>query len=211
VQITIVAGHNFPFYRPAYRQIYYARREHGGGAIQDALTHLLNVGEWVVGPIRRIAVDAAHQVLDGIEVEDTVHAITRHAFDDGSAPGALVMGCYSLNQHQGANEITITVVCERGIVRAEYHHNRVRWMSGVNGAWSEQEFPPEERDIAYARQADAFLDAAEGKGDALCSLAAGWQTLRVNLGALASLEDDGRFRTIDEEVPAHERAAALQS
>ena len=67
-----------PTYRPAYREIYYKDRTTGGGAIQDALTHVLNASEWLVGPIRRIAVDAAHQVLEGTTVEDTVHVMARH-------------------------------------------------------------------------------------------------------------------------------------
>ncbi|HBH54344.1 MAG TPA: hypothetical protein DDY91_20865, partial [Planctomycetaceae bacterium] len=65
LQLTVVGGQHFPTYRPAYREIYYARREMGGGAIQDALTHLLNLGEWLVGPIRRLVCDSAHQALPG--------------------------------------------------------------------------------------------------------------------------------------------------
>jgi len=34
-----------------------------------------------------------------------------------------------------------------------------------------------------------FLDAIEGKGSVSCTLAEGWQTLRVNLAALASARD----------------------
>ncbi|MCY2966552.1 MAG: Gfo/Idh/MocA family oxidoreductase, partial [Planctomycetota bacterium] len=41
LEVTVVGGQHFPTYRPAYREIYYARREMGGGAIQDAITHLL--------------------------------------------------------------------------------------------------------------------------------------------------------------------------
>ena len=39
VQVTVQSGQHFPFYRPAYREIYYRDRAMGGGAIQDALTH----------------------------------------------------------------------------------------------------------------------------------------------------------------------------
>ena len=51
--------------------------------------------------VERVVADAAHQVLEGVTVEDTVHLLARH----GS-----VMASYSLNQHQAPNEITITVV-----------------------------------------------------------------------------------------------------
>ena len=33
VQLVMVSGQNFPFYRPAYRQTYYARHSSGGGAV----------------------------------------------------------------------------------------------------------------------------------------------------------------------------------
>jgi len=46
--------------RPRYR-----RR-----AIQDALTHAFNTVQWLVGPMDRLVADAAHQVLDGVSVED---------------------------------------------------------------------------------------------------------------------------------------------
>jgi predicted dehydrogenase len=77
VQLTSVTGANFPFYRPAYRDTYYRDRAHGGGAIQDALTHLINAGQWLIGPVERVLADAAHQVIPGVEVEDTVHVLAR--------------------------------------------------------------------------------------------------------------------------------------
>ena len=46
-----------------------------------------------------------HQVLDGVEVEDTVHLLARHGD---------VLASYCMNQYQAPNETSITVVCERG-------------------------------------------------------------------------------------------------
>jgi predicted dehydrogenase len=45
LQLVAVCGQNFPTYRPAYRASYYVNRATGGGAIQDALTHVINAGE----------------------------------------------------------------------------------------------------------------------------------------------------------------------
>jgi len=181
VQIVVVGGQHFPTYRPAYRQIYYRDRATGGGAIQDALTHLINAGEWLVGPVTRLVADAAHQVLPGVEVEDTVHILTRHGN---------VLGNYSLNQHQAPNETTITVVCERGTARFEVHENRWRWMSSPGGEWQDGLSQPLERDELFTRQASLFLDAVDGKQPPTCSLDDGLQTLRVNLAALKSLETE---------------------
>jgi predicted dehydrogenase len=177
-EIIAVGGQHFPTYRPAYRQIYYSDRKQGGGAIQDALTHVVNLGEWLVGPVDRVVADAAHLVLPGVEVEDTVHLLTRHGE---------VLACYSLNQHQAPNESSITVVCDGGTARCELHNNRWLWMSKPGDAWHEESFGTMERDTAFIAQANAFLDAVEGRIAPLCRLDEGIQTLRVNLAILASV------------------------
>ena len=179
VQIVAVSGQHFPLYRPAYREIYYKDRATGGGAVQDALTHVINAGEWLVGPVDRLVADFSHQVLAGVEVEDTVHVLTRHG---------KVMGSFSLNQHQAPNESTITVICERGTVRFEYHNARWRWATEPGGEWHDEVVGPLERDTLFVRQAESFLDAIDGKRSVLCSVAEGLQTLRVNLAILASVE-----------------------
>lgn len=179
VELIIQCGQHFPTYRPAYREIYYKDRATGGGAIQDALTHMLNAAEWLVGPIDRVAADAAHQVLDGVDVEDTVHVLARH--------GAL-MASYSLNQHQAPNEVQLTVIGDRGTCRWEPHHNRWRWMAAPNDSWHDEPFDPLERDALFVRQANAFLDALEDRRLPLCSLDDAIQTLRVNLAVLAAAE-----------------------
>jgi predicted dehydrogenase len=186
LHLTAVCGSHFPTYRPAYRDIYYNNRATGGGAVQDALTHILNAGEWFVGPIDRLMADAAHLALDGVQVEDTVNVLARHGG---------VLGCYSLNQHQAPYETSITVVCERGTCRLEAHENRWRWMSQPSSEWTDETFPPLERDSLYIRQAHKFLDLIEGAGPQFCSLDEGMQTLKVNLAALASI-DQGGWRTI---------------
>jgi predicted dehydrogenase len=179
VQVVVTAGQHFPLYRPAYREIYYSDRATGGGAIQDALTHMINAAEWMVGPVTKLVADADHCVLDGVDVEDTVHIMTRH--------GA-VLGSFSLNQHQPANETTLTVVCDRGVARLEVHHSR--WLSCTEpgSPWSVEDELALERDDLFVRQANAFLDYLEGKAGPACSLGEGLQTLRVNLAALKSVE-----------------------
>lgn len=178
LQVVAISGQNFPTYRPAYQDTYYRDRAMGGGAIQDAMTHVINATEWLVGPADRLIADATHQLLEGVDVEDTVHLMARHGD---------VMGCYALNQHQAPNENTITVVCERGTARFEMHRNRWRWVTEVEGQWEEEQTPLE-RDTLFTRQAGAFLDAIAGKANPLCTLDEGLQTLRVNLAALASLD-----------------------
>lgn len=186
VQVVATCGQHFPLYRPAYRDTYYRDRATGGGAVQDALTHIVNAGEWLAGPIDRLAADVAHQVLDGVRVEDTAHVIARH----GSA-----MASYSLNQHQAPNEVTLTVVCRGGTARFESHENRWRWMIEPGGAWHDERTGALERDMLFTRQAEAFLDAIEGLRPPLCTIEEAAQTLRVNLGILAAAEN-GAWQSI---------------
>jgi predicted dehydrogenase len=179
VELIVVCGQHFPTYRPAYREIYYRDRATGGGGIQDGITHMLNAGEWLVGPVERLVCDAAHQVLDGVEVEDTVHILTRQG---------RVLGSYQFNQYQAPNEATVAVVCECGTARLEAHNARWGWMTKPETPWEYEPCGPQSRDSTYSTQAGVLLDSLEGKATPLCSLDEGIQTLRVNLAALASLE-----------------------
>lgn len=189
LEFIVYGGQHFPTYRPAYRETYYRSHETGGGAIQDALTHLFNVGLWLVGPMEKIVVDADHQVLDGVQVEDTVHALARHRVG--------VMASYVLNQHQPANEMTITVVCERGQMRLENHRQRWRVCTAPDTAWRDFSLPaPLHRDELFVRQAASFLDAVEGKAAPLCDLRDGLQTLRMNVAAISSWRT-GQWQSID--------------
>lgn len=181
VQIVYTGGQHFPFYRPAYRETYYTRHETGGGAIQDALTHVMNTAEWLVGPVTKLAADAEHCLLEGVDVEDTVHVITRHG---------QILGSFSLNQHQAANESTLTVLCERGSIRFEGHSSS--WSSCVepDSVWQLEEKFSLERDDLFVRQAQAFLRQLDGNSPPACSLAEALQTLRVNLAALESVDTE---------------------
>jgi predicted dehydrogenase len=178
VEVVVVAGQHFPLYRPAYRDIYYNRHETGGGAIQDALTHMVNAVEWLVGPVDRLVCDAEHLLLDGVDVEDTVHLLTRHGG---------VLGNFTLNQHQAPNETMLTVHCERGSLRFEAHQSR--WVSCVEPGtlWLGEFDRKLERDDLFILQARQFLEYLNDAAPPRCSLAEAVATLRVNLAALESV------------------------
>jgi len=181
VQVVATWGQHFPHYRPAYREIYYTSRKTGGGAIQDVLTHAINAAEFLVGPIQKLMADCDHKVLEGVEVEDTVHVIARHAGE--------VMGCFSLNQHQAPNENLVTVMCERGTARFDLIGARWSSMVEPDSGWKVEYQFSRERDDIFINQANIFLDALEGKGSVACTLAEGLQTLRVNLTVLKAADN----------------------
>ncbi len=177
LQVSVATGHHFPSYRPAYREIYYARHETGGGAIQDALTHMANAVEWMVGPTTRVFCEAAHQALEGVTVEDTVSVAARNGG---------VLGSYALNQFQAPNETTLQVHCEGGSLRAELHEQRWSLCPRGSEVWEHHPAPVAERDDLFAAQAHAFLNAMSGQPTALATLSEAMQTLKFNLAALES-------------------------
>jgi predicted dehydrogenase len=179
VDVVVTTGQNFPTYRPAYRDVYFAQRATGGGAIQDALTHMINACQWIVGPADRVMADASHQLLEGVEVEDTVHVIARHSG---------VLASYNLNLYQAPNEVVLQVVCQRGTARFEGHHRRWLSMTEPGGQWQVEFESEADRDGIFINQANAFLDSVEGKAPVLCTLAEGLQTLRVNLSVLQAAD-----------------------
>lgn len=203
LQIVCQSGQCFPFYRPAYREIYYNDRQTGGGAVQDAITHMLNTGEWFAGPIREIAADASHQHLAGVTVEDTVHVIARQ----GARRDA--MGSYSLNQYQPANEVNWSIVGEGGVVRIEVGRHRWMWQDDPRAQWTMIDCPAPDRDTMYIAQANGFLDALEAQARPRCSLADGVQTLKVNLAVLDAVDHSRSL--VDIEQIARDEPAGGQS
>jgi len=184
VQLVANCGQNFPFFRPAYREIYYTDRAKGGGAIQDALTHMLNLIEWLVGPPDRLTADADHMVLEGVTVEDTVHLMARHG---------KIMSCVTLNQYQPPCEVVVTVNCTHGTVRFEPIAQRWRWQTDPAGDWNDELWVPMERDDWFTVQEHAFLDILEGKAEPLCTLTEGFKTLQVCLTVLRAVDGEATW------------------
>ena len=192
LHLTVVSGQHFPTYRPAYREVYYARHETGGGAIQDGLTHLLDAGQWWLGPIDRLVGDAGHLRLAGVEVEDTVNVLARHGD---------VMGSYHYNQHQFPNESTLTLTCEEATVRAELTAHRLLVMREPAGEWEVQSWPQLQRDDVFVAQAGSFLDAVEGRPTCSCTVEEAIHTLRCQLALLRNFTKNDHTKW---EEPVHE-------
>jgi predicted dehydrogenase len=176
-QVTLVAGQHFPTFRPAYRDIYYAHRETGGGAVQDAATHLFDLLQHLAGPLDWIFCDYAHQELPGVEVEDTVHLLGR---------SGRVLVSLALNQFMAPNETHLQLNGSRGSLGIRLHEHRAGMFLHGDDAWTWTEPLIAERDDLFRAQAESFLTAAVGQHPPLCSLDEAERTVRVNLAALES-------------------------
>lgn len=184
LQLTVTSGQHFPFYRPAYRDIYYTDHATGGGAIQDAITHMVNACQWLLGPTTALVCDAAHLALEGVTVEDTVHVLTRH----GSTMGSL-----TLNQFQNPNESTLLLNFEQATVRATFHDNHWRFCDAPEAPWQPGGQYQLERDDLFVRQANSFLDSVENRTGPACTLEEGLHTLNTNLAMLESTKSKQWF------------------
>ena len=177
LQLTVTSGQDFPFYRPAYRETYYAKHTTGGGAIQDAITHMMNSIQWIAGRTTALVCDAAHQQLPGVSVEDTVHVMIRH--------GA-IMGSLTLNQFQSPNETTLQLNFERGSTRYEFHNNKWAFSTEPEAGWLPGGQYKLERDDLFTKQANVFLDCIEQRTTPTCDLHDALHTLHTNLAMLES-------------------------
>jgi predicted dehydrogenase len=178
LEVVAVAGQHFPTFRPAYRQIYYKDRATGGGAIQDAATHLFNLVQHLAGRLVWIACDYEHQSLEGVEVEDTVHLIGR--------TGNGVLASVSLNQFMAPNELIVYLNGREGSLQLRLHEQRWGLFRHGDAAWQYSEPLVHDRDELFRRQAARFLEVCRGEATPPCDLAEARDTLAVNLAALKS-------------------------
>ena len=188
LQLTIVSGQHFPTYRPAYRDIYYARHETGGGAVQDALTHFLDTAQWWLGSIDRLTGDMKHLSLEGVEVEDTINVLARHGD---------IMGSYHFNQHQYPNESTFILVCEGGTLRLELCANRLRIMDRPDGDWEDEISNAFQRDDIFVSQANSFLDAIEGQPSISCTIDEAKHTLNCQMALLEEAKQASQWQNVN--------------
>jgi predicted dehydrogenase len=178
-ELTVIAGSHFPSFRPAYRDTYYASRELGGGAIQDAATHLFDLAHHLVGRFDWVFCDAAHLVLPGVDVEDTVHVTAR-------ANSEQVMVSIAVNQFMAPFEVSLQLNGDRGSACLDLHNHRFGFFPLGATEWQWHETPIRERDDLFREQASLFLDAAAGRRPVTCSLDDARHSLDINIAALQS-------------------------
>jgi predicted dehydrogenase len=181
LQITLRSAQDFPRFRPAYREIYYADRRTGGGAIQDAATHMADLAQHLVGRFDWVFCDYGHQALEGVTVEDTVHLAAR-------ANGGKVLVSLSLNQFSPGSETRVQVNGALGSVqiRLPEHQYGVLLRGKNDDAWQWSEPLLTDRDEWFRRQARRFLEVLAGRAEPSCTLDEAAHTLAINRAALES-------------------------
>lgn len=179
-QVTVVTGSHFPTLRPAYRDTYYARHETGGGAIQDAATHLFDLVQHLVGRWDWIFCDAARQSLP-VAVEDTVHVV-------GRLSDEAIMASIAVNQFMAPFEVVVQINGDKASARLHLHEHRYGLYRLQDSAWQWFETSIQERDDLFNEQAVLFLEAVAGRRAVVCSLDDAQHTYEVNQAALESAQ-----------------------
>lgn len=186
LQVVARRGAHLPTRRPDYASTYYARREQGGGVVQDILSHVVNAVEWLVGPLDHVMAAAAHLRLPGVAVEDTVSAVARHG---------PVLASYTVNQHQLIAEFTVDIHGTEGSLRVDLIGDCWSIASDPDGGWTTQRLPPLSKIQWFTRQADVFLDVVEERATPPCSIEEGLHTLKAILATLEAASRSGAWTT----------------
>lgn len=189
----MVSGYDHRQARPDYRGTYFARRETGGGVIQDALPHSVNLIQWMMGPVASVTASYDHLEIEDIQADDTASLLLR--FRNSGA-----MGNLHCNAWQALRSNTISLAGPEGNIFGDVTQSRVGLFLRKRQEWRWTEIPREQPDAKgqldepFVVQADNFLDAIEGRAHLLCTLAEARHTVEV---CTAALESGRRRRTVD--------------
>lgn len=179
------SSQDFPKYRPDFQRTYYARPEMGGGAILDAASHTFDMLIWLMG--QPVAVGAMYDrlVLQGTETEDT--CLVNICFASGA------MANVTINQFQKPNISQASFIGTRGNLALE--HSVLSFADDDSGNWKDRRdymdglIPTEAHQARFTLQANAMLDALEGKTCHLATLEEARQNLQIALAAKKSWQD----------------------
>lgn len=183
--VYVNSSQEFPKYRPDFQRTYYARPEMGGGAILDAASHTFDMLIWLMG--RPVAVGAMYDrlVLQGTETEDT--CLVNICFENGA------MANVTINQFQKPNINQASFIGTAGNLSLE--HSVLSFADDDSGAWKEMRdymdglVPTEAHQARFTIQANAMLDALEGRPCHLATLEEARQNLQIALAAKRSWQD----------------------
>lgn len=176
------SSQEFPKYRPDFQRTYYARPEMGGGAILDAASHLFDMLIWLMGRPTDVGCMFDRLVLEGTDTEDT--CLVNIRFESGA------MANVTINQFQKPNTAQFEFIGTTGNLLLE--HSTLKFADDDSGRFAETRnymdglVPTEAHQARFKMQANAMLDAIEGKPCWLATLDEARDNLRIALAAKQS-------------------------
>lgn len=183
--IYVNSSQEFPKYRPDYRSTYYSRPDMGGGAILDAASHPFDMLISILGEPQSVTAMYDRMALEGSQTEDTCLVTIR--FKSGT------MANVTINQFQKRNVASTEFIGTKGNLLLE--HSTLKFTDDDSGTWKESRdfmdglVPTEAHQARFTIQANAMLDALEGKPDSLATLDDARQNLAIALAAKQSWQE----------------------
>ncbi len=183
--IYINSSQDFPKYRPDYQTTYYAHPEMGGGAILDGASHSFDMLIWIVGKPVEVSCMYDQLALKGTQTEDT--CLINIRFENG------IMANITLNQFQKPNTSRQEFIGTKGNLILEHTTLSFR-DSDAPDPVEEHDYmdglvPMEAHQARFTMQANAMLDAIEGKPCYLATLEDAHLNLRLALAAKRSWDE----------------------
>lgn len=182
-------GEYLPDWHPweDYRGGYSGRRDLGGGAVLT-FSHELDALCWLVGMPRRVTAMAGRLGALEIDTEDVAEILLE--FEGGA------IGSIHVDYVRRAAARRLELVGEHGVLRWDYHANRLELYATASGQWRVEEGDPRyERNQMYVDELRHFVDCV--RGEVAHPLIDGEQGAGVLATALAALRSAAEGRTID--------------
>jgi predicted dehydrogenase len=182
-------GEYLPDWHPweDYRQSYSGRRELGGGAVLT-FSHELDALCWVLGAPSRVMAMTAHASSLEIDTEDIGELVLQ--FSGG------VIGSVHVDYVRRPPQRALEVVGEEGVLRWEYHTNRLLRYLPATRQWRIEEISSKfDRNDMYLAELQHFVGCVRGEIDR--PLVDGEQGAAIVAIALAGLRSAAEGRAID--------------
>ncbi|HOK81028.1 MAG TPA: Gfo/Idh/MocA family oxidoreductase [bacterium] len=172
-------GQDYRKIRTDYSQIYFAKKEMGGGVLRDFITHFIDLAQWFIGKPEKGYVLQDNLVFgDVIETDDSAVLIGRFS-------GKLVS--FYCNAFQKPNEFIIDLAGTKGnlkYVLVNRFLSRILFANDDSGEWKVLgEFRDEAKNY-YVFQAEHFLELLEGKPNDFTTIEEAAENLKFILDAI---------------------------
>ncbi|HOJ31711.1 MAG TPA: Gfo/Idh/MocA family oxidoreductase [bacterium] len=172
-------GQDYRKIRTDFSQIYFARKEMGGGVLRDFITHFIDMAQWFIGKPEKGYVLQDNLVFgDAVETDDSAILIGRFS-------GNLVS--FYCNAFQKPNEFVVDLAGTRGnlkYVLVTKSLSRILFADDDSGEWKVlHEFKDEAKNY-YLYQAEHFLELLDGKPNDFTSIEEAAENLRFILDAI---------------------------
>ena len=185
--VTYKSGQQFSKFRPDYKSIYFASKEMGGGAINDACSHSINFIQWCFGMPRELVAMHGHLSDMEIETEDAALILMRYG---PSVPIVhihqnLFQKDYAILQEYVGTEGTLRL---GGKLTQAGAQPELQIFRNDDEGWQTIPMPQAERDDYFLWQAEHFLAAMRGEKRPMTSLKEGKEVVQMCMAARESYE-----------------------